>query len=138
MSEMKRTIKLKSPKILTKKTLKFLNLLFEEYYLEVVLQYCERSPHRYEIPQQCMSCEKRFRHSYIYLLHKDKPLMCTGRDSHFSRSRRSCLHRELTKLQQRCRSCPTQCHTRADKSPVQIQMMLHNLQDHKHTQSPQV
>lgn len=76
MSEMKRTIKLKSQKILTKKTLKFLNLSFEEYYLEVVLQYCERSPHRYEIPQQCMSCEKRFRLSYIYLLHIKTNHLC--------------------------------------------------------------
>ena len=81
MSEMKRTIKLKSQKILTKKTLKFLNLSFEEYYLEVVLQYCERSPHRYEIPQQCMSCEKRFRLSYIYLLHIKTNHLCAQEET---------------------------------------------------------
>ena len=82
MSEMKKTIKLKNPKIvITNNTrLNVPNLLFEEDYMEVVLRYCEQSPHRYEIPQQCMSCEKRFKHSHVYLLHIKTNNLCAQED----------------------------------------------------------
>ena len=69
-SEMRTTIKLKSPKIVmtNKACFNVQNLSFKEDYIEVVQRYCEWSPHRYEIPQQCKSYEKHFKHSYMYLL----------------------------------------------------------------------
>ena len=57
------------------------NLLLEEDYIEVVLQYCEWSPHPYEIPRQCMNCEKRFQHLYIYLLHIKTKHLCAQEET---------------------------------------------------------
>ena len=76
--EMRKTIKLRSPKIIvTNKThLNVPNLSFEEDHIEVVLQYCRQSPHTYERPCSCMICARQFKHSYMYLLHIKTRYLC--------------------------------------------------------------
>ena len=65
--------------------------------------------------------------------------LCVQEDNHYThrQSGTSRLYWESTRLWLRYRNRPTQHLTRAGKPLERMQKMLHNLQDHKYTQSPQ-